>query len=385
MEEGLFTYSIPTRIIYGVHSRLKLGEEVRRLGIKRVLLVTDKGLMKRGIADEMEKLCQREGVGYQIFSDLNYEPTVGTVTEGVRMALEEECDGVIGLGGGSPLDTGKAIAMLVTNGGDFNQLLGRDTLFHLPLPFIAIPTTSGTGSEATRWSLILDEEAGMKRAIGCWEGMPDTALCDPLLTLTKPPDLTASTGMDALTHAIESLVNVNCQPISEAMALQSITLISRNLLKAVKAGDDVGARDGMMMGSLLAALAFNVTGITSVHAISHVVGARCQVPHGVANALLLPYVMEYSYSFAPHRFALISKVMGESLPGTGELEEAWKGVELVKDLLQSIGLTQGLSDYGLTLDGISPLAKEAAESPCNLLNPRPIDEDGIASILEEAL
>lgn len=381
--EGVFIYSIPTRIVYGCHAALSLKEEVLRLGITRALLVTDSGLEKTGISQMIQGELEKGGIAFQVFSGLETEPTLGTINEGLLHSREGGCDGIIGLGGGSPLDTAKAIAMLHPNSGALQDFVGKDALPIPPLPFIAIPTTSGTGSEATRWSLILDEEAGVKLAIGCWESMPDTAICDPLLTLTKPPALTAACGLDALTHAIEALISTSSQDISQAMALKSIALIGKNLRQAVFNGQDIQARDGMMMGSLTAALAFNVTGVNTVHAISHVVGARCRVPHGVANALLLPHVMEYSLPGALDGFALIHRALG-GIPSQDPMEEAWAAVTGIQSLLMDIGLNKGLLEYGLKEEEIPNLAQESALHPMHLLNPQPMDMATIHTILQQA-
>lgn len=383
MGETLFVYSIPTRIVYGCNACCTLQEELLRLGIKRALLVTDKGVAQTAAFSRIQGQLEKAAVSFSVFSHLDSEPTVSTIEEGLRISREEGCDGVIGLGGGSPLDTAKTISMLHPNSGSVQDFVGKDSLPYAPLPLMAIPTTSGTGSEATRWSLILDEEVGVKLAIGCWESMPDTALCDPLLTLTKPPGLTAACGLDALTHAIEALISTNSQDISQAMALKSIALIGANLYQAVMNGEDIQARDKMMMGSLTAALAFNVAGVTSVHAISHVVGARCRIPHGVANAFLLPHVMEHSLFGAVDGLALIYRALGGS-PLQEVMEEARASVDAVQSLLVDIGLNGGLMEYGLQEEEIPNLAREAALNPNHLLNPQPVDVDDISTILQKA-
>ncbi len=384
MQSNAFLYSLPTRIVYGRDTRFQLAERVKELGLKSLLLVTDKGLRETGIVEEMETELQAAGIKYSIFDELSFEPSTGTVEAGVELIKKVQAEGLIGLGGGSPLDTAKAMAVLATSGGQVRDYVGMEKLPRPPLPLIALPTTAGTGSEATRWALITDLEAEEKLAIGCWETMPRYSICDPVLTKTMPPRLTASTGMDALTHAVEALININCQPISEAMALQSIRLIGDNLRRAVARGNNLAARDGMLMGSLTAALAFNVTGITSVHAISHVVGASCGIPHGVANALLLPHVMEYSLMGAPERFALIAEAMGEELTGLTTRERAERSVTAVKGLLEDIGLNQGLERLGFSKSMVSGIAEEALESASNLLHPREMDLKTVTAIINRA-
>jgi len=395
MQDNIFSYKIPTKLVYGLNAVKEIRKEIDNLGMNKILLVTDKGVHEAGILESIEEEITSSGVDYEIFDDIDFEPTVEIVHRGVDFARKMSYDGIIGVGGGSPLDTAKAIAVLVTNEGTVHDYVGVDKYMNKPLPFIAVPTTAGTGSEATRWSLIVDHEREEKLAIGCWDAMPDVSICDPIMTRTMPVGLTASTGMDALTHSIEAFVNTNCQNISEAMAEKSISLISHNLRQAVANGNNIEARDAMLMGSLTAALAFNVTGITSVHAISHVVGAHLGVPHGIANAILLPHVMEFSLIGAPQRYAQIAQLMGENLEGLSLMESARKSVTAVRSLLEDVGITEGLSDYGLSKVGIdeidapkeniSRLATEAAGSSSNQLNPRYITSRDIIHILENAL
>lgn len=394
LNDNIFTYSVPTKIIYGNNSQYELKDELKDNGLQKVLVVTDKGVRKVGLLAGIEKQLAETGLEYQIYDEMDFEPTVETITKGAEIVREKDYDCVVGVGGGSPLDTAKAIAVLATNDGNVKDYVGVDKYQKDPLPFIALPTTSGTGSEATRWSLIVDRNNEEKIAIGCWQAMPDIAICDPQLTKTMPPKLTASTGMDALTHSIEALVNTNCQYISEGMAAKSITLISNNLRQAVANGKNMQARDAMLMGSLTAALSFNVTGITSVHAISHVVGAHLGIPHGIANAILLPHVMEFSLIGAPERYAQIASLMGEKCEGLTVMEQARKSVNAVNSLLDDIDIPHRFKNCEFAGEKIKDLrdpekqmerlAREAASSGSNLLNPRQITAEDIRDILNKA-
>jgi len=293
---------------------------------------------------------------------------------------------VVGIGGGSSLDTAKAVAALATNAGSALDYAGLNKVRNRPLPMIAAPTTSGTGSEVTLWSVFTDDTRAVKVAIGGVLIYPSVALCDPELTLELPAALTAATGMDALAHAIESYTNNNCQPISGALAVEAIRLIGQNLRSAVLNGRDSRSRYGMMLASTMAGIAMNPTRLGLAHALAMPLGSwDLRVPHGVVLAVTLPYVMEFNYVAEPERFVDVARALGESVDGLPRLAAAARAVSAVRDLARDIGIPRGLSEFGVREDHILPVVEEAMKSGNVPANPRRTSAEDLTRILRQAL
>lgn len=383
--DKVYFYKMPTELVFGRGAAKQLGQQIVRLKRNKALVATDQGVVKAGLLAALIESLSDAGIEYTIYDQVESDPSTEMVMRVTELAKSEKCDIVVGVGGGSSLDTAKAIAVMVTNSGDIKEYVGLDKLKEPALPIIAIPTTAGTGSEATYWSVLTDRENKLKAGVGSWYVMPTVAIVDPLLTLTLPPKLTASTGMDALTHAIESYVNLETQPISEAMSEKAIELIARSLRKAVLNGRDVQAREDMIYASLIAAMAFNVTRLGLAHAFVVPAGAYFPIPHGLGNAILLPHVMEYNYLAKPEKFARIAELFQEDIKGLSINDAAKKSVDAVKKLMIDIGITQGLKDFGITEEDLPKLSQEAAKTGNVPVNPRLANADDILEIAKKAM
>lgn len=386
INDKLFTYELPTKIAYGRGAVARTGEEVAALGATTVLIATDSGVQKAGLLPPVVGSLERAGIKAVVYDKVVADSGVDIVTEATQLAKANQCDLIMGIGGGSSLDTAKAVALMVNNSGSIMDYVGMDKFKNDPLPVAAIPTTAGTGSEVTVWAVINDRENIVKTGIGSTKLMPRVAICDPELTISLPPRATAATGMDALTHAIESYVNTATQPISEALAEKSIKLIADNLRLAVANGENVEARNGMLMGSLLAALAFNETRLGIAHAVSQPLAAYYPVPHGVANAILLPNVMEFNLIGNPKKFARIAELMGEQIQGLPLMDAAQKAVDGVRKLMSDIDIPFHFQEV-TTIDEkmIPKIAEDSMPSGNILVNPHRPDINDLIAICKKSL
>ena len=376
----------PTKIIFGLGVANKIGEELSLRKLKKALFVTDEGIYKSGILENLEKSLEREGIKYEIFSEVKPNSGDKIVNKGAQIAKDENCGVVIGVGGGSSIDTAKAISAMVTNPGSILDYEGLNKIKETPLPIVAVPTTAGTASETTLWAVITEEDKKRKMSVGSVMLMPIFSVDDPLLTLTMPPHITAATGMDALTHAIESYVNTATQPISECLALEAIRLIGNNLRTAVAKGEVVEARYSMLLGSLMAGLAFHHTRLGNAHALAMPLGSgKWQIPHGVVNAILLPHVMKFNLVGNLNKFALLAKYLGVKVDSLSTREAAEKSVEAVKQLSSDVNLSQNLSQFGVQKEDLKSIAEEAVKSGNITVNPRRTSVGDLVNICLEAL
>lgn len=381
----MFLYKMPTELIMGKGCSEKIGSKMQELNIQKVFLVIDKGVYKAGVIEGIFYSLQKAGIEFDIYSEIDGEPSTQMIESVTVLVKKNQCDAVIGVGGGSSLDTAKAVACMVTNEGKIFDYAGIGKIKNKPLPIIAVPTTAGTGSEATYWSVLTDKETNFKTGVGGWELMPNVAIVDPLLTKSMPPKVTAFTGMDALTHALESYVCKVTQPISEALAIHSMKLIARSLRIAVADGDNIAAREDMLMGSLLAALAFNVTRLGLAHALVSPLGAHFNIPHGLGNAILLPHVMEFNVMANPDKFAEIAEIFEENTTGLSSMEAGMKSVIAIKKLMGDIGLKDGLKDFGVREENLRQIAEEAIKSGNVAVNPRCTRVEDLIMILQKAM
>ena len=381
----MFTYKMPTELLVGRGSASQLGEKVKSLGCSRALLVTDAGVRASGVLQSLEDSLKNSDIPYQIFSEVEPEPTIQGVAKATTQLKKFKGDIVIGVGGGSAMDSSKAVAVMAVNPGKIFDYVGFGLVKIQPLPIIAIPTTSGTGSEATFWSVLCDKTKNIKASVGGWNLMPTLAIVDAELTRTLPPRITAATGMDALCHAMESYVAKSTQPISEGLSFASMQLIARSLRKAVTKGDDMQAREDMLLGSLIAALAFNITRLGNAHALAIPFGAHFGIPHGVVNGILLPWVMEYNLPAATEKYITIASIFGEKTDGLAPDEAAAKAVVAIKKLLRDIGLTEGLADWKVTEKDLPKIAEEAVKSGNVPVNPRLTTVADLINIARKAM
>ena len=319
--------------------------------------MTDQGLVKFGIAERIIRSVEDAGIILDVYDECEPDSSVETVEK--IAALARDSDVLIGLGGGSSMDPAKAAAILVTNGGSIRDYQGCDKFTKAPLPVAAIPTAAGTGSECTPFAVIADRQRAWKMPIGGTGIMPALAICDPELTWSLPAGITAATGMDALTHAIEAYTSRCTEPISDALAVQAIKLIAHAIRPAVYRGDiDHDARYDMMMGAMLAGYAFTSASLGISHCMAHPLGAQYQVPHGVANALCLPVVMEFNMGAWPERYAEIAGFFGEDIYGMSVREAAKAGVRCVYELLEDMPI-RPLESFGVTEESLEGLADDA--------------------------
>ncbi|MFC4355841.1 iron-containing alcohol dehydrogenase [Chryseomicrobium palamuruense] len=371
-----FRYEIPTKIEFGIGVIESLPKFLNELGGTNVLIVGDPGVLQAGIVDQVIDPIKNSNIPFTVFTDVGTEASIESVDLGIKMAKENSCDLVIGVGGGSALDTAKAIGLMITHPGNIRDYIGMDKVNSSGAPVIAVPTTAGTGSEITRFAVLSDKEAKAKLSIGSMYICPTLAVCDPNLTLSLPPHITAATGMDALTHALESYVNKATQPISEALSIQSMKLISSSLVIAVKQGENIDARADMLMASTIAAMAFNSTRLGLAHALAIPLGAHFKIPHGVVNAMLLPSVMKFNLVGNIDKFIEVAKIFGENLDGLSKRDAAERSVKVIKRLNEDIGIHYRLSDFGVEEKHLEMIAQEAMESGNVPINPvKPTIED----------
>lgn len=379
---SIYFFKTPKKIVYGLGSVKAVGEETAQYG-KRAFIVTGKNSTKKsGALDKVIESLKKSNIETFIFDQVESDPSVDTVERGVKEAKDKEIDVIVALGGGSPLDAAKAIGMMITNSGSVTDYEKKVPEIE-SIPIIAIPTTAGTGSEVTRFSVITDTERKIKMLIGGDAIIPKVAILDAELTITMPPEITAATGMDALTHAIEAYISKAAQPLSTSQALLAIKNISSNLIKAISNGDDIEAREKMMLGQMQAGLAFSNASVALVHAMSRPLGAFFQVPHGMANAILLPKVMEYNRVAVPEKFKDIAEAMGENISDLSIREASKLAVKAIKDLYDETGLPKTLKEVGVTKESIEELAKDAYKSGSTSLNPRKATIEDIISIYKQ--
>ncbi|BAF59032.1 alcohol dehydrogenase [Pelotomaculum thermopropionicum SI] len=372
-------------IITGRGSLKRIADEAKGLGATRVLIVTDPVLLKTGLIERVKEALAPAGLETGIFSGVEPEPRLQIVTECLKAVKEGGYDLIVAVGGGSSMDVSKAASVLMTNPGTINDYLGVNLIPRPGIPVIAVPTTAGTGSEVTPIAILSDVEEQLKKGVVSPYLLPRVAIVDPELTVTMPPAITAATGMDALTHAVESYISVNATPITDILALEAIRLIALNLRTAVANGQDIEARSNMSMASLLAGIAFANAGVGAVHALAYPLGAQFHVPHGVANAVLLPYVMESNLLGALPRFKTMALAMGEKVEDLSDRLAADKFNEAIKLLAADIRIPLHLRELGVTAESIPGMAEGAAKVTRLLANnPRILSVSDIREIYERA-
>jgi alcohol dehydrogenase class IV len=381
------SFKIPNTIITGSGSSKQVGDECQRLNLQKTLIVTDNNQVKLGIIGGVLASLQKSGIAHAIYDGVNMEPVIEYVQEGLEAFRENQCDCLLAVGGGSPMDTAKAVSVMATSGGSIEDYRGIGKVPGKGIPVIAVPTTAGTGSEVTPFTIITDTARDVKMLIGSPFLMPELAIVDPELTIQLPPDVTAATGIDALTHAVEAYVSVKAQPMSDVFCLAAIELIAGNLKKAWADGNDLEARENTMMGALMGGIAFSNSSVALVHGMARPIGAYFHVRHGASNAALLSTVMEFSLEGNPTRYARIAQAMGAEISGLSEMEAARRGAEAVKKLIKDIEIPS-LSELGVDKDKLDQLAPKMSEdaiasgSPAN--NPRKAGKEEIIELYKIA-
>lgn len=359
---------------FGAGCRDTIAVEAARRGFKKAFFVTDKDLIRFKVADKVIEVFEKNGIPYELFSDVKANPTIANVQHGVAAFKASGADFIVALGGGSSIDTAKGIGIVVNNPdfADVKSLEGVADTRHKAVPTFALPTTAGTAAEVTINYVIIDEDAKKKMVCVDPNDIPSVAIVDPELTYSMPKSLTAATGMDALTHAIESYITPGAWAMSDMFELKAIEMIAANLKAAVDNGNDAAAREAMAQAQYIAGMGFSNVGLGIVHSMAHPLGAHYDTPHGVANALLLPYVMEYNAeSPAAPKYINIAKAMGVNTDGMTQEEGVRAAIEAVEKLSLSIGIPQHLHEIGVREEDLHQLAIDAFNDVCTGGNPRP--------------
>ena len=371
---------------FGAGSRKVIAEEVAKRGYKKALIVTDKDLIKFGVADQVIAVLKDANIPYEIFDEVKPNPTVKNVKAGIAAFQAAGADFMIAIGGGSSMDTSKAIGIIINNPefSDVVSLEGVANTKKKSVPVIALPTTAGTAAEVTINYVITDEENVKKMVCVDPNDIPTLAIIDPELMLSMPRGLTASTGMDALTHAIEGLITLGAWEMSDMFETKAIEMIAKWLPKAVENPSDIEARDGMATAQYIAGMAFSNVGLGLVHGMAHPLGAYYDIPHGVANAPLLPFVMEYNKEAAKAKYRTIAEAMGVDTSSMSDDEAADAAVKAVKDLAIRVRIPQHLSEIGVPESGLPTLAQAAFNDVCTPGNPRQTNVEEILAIYKKA-
>lgn len=361
--------------------------KIKFSNFKNPLIVTDKGIRKAGLLEPvLETLKKEAGITkYVVFDDVKPNPTVGNVNCGLELLTKNKCDSILSLGGGSPQDCAKGIALVKTNGGKIEDYEGLDLAMKPQYPLIAVNTTAGTASELTRFAVITDEKRHVKMVITTDMITPLIAVNDAELMFKQPKALTAATGMDALTHAVEAYVSKFASPVTDACALQAIRLIRKHLPTATKNGTDVEAREGMSYAEYLAGMAFNSAGLGYVHAMAHQMGAVYDLPHGVCNAILLPHVEAYNKPVAAKRLCDVGEALGVSMEGKDVNAGADAAVAAIRKLSKEVEIPSGFKQLGAKEEDLPKLAEMALKDICALFNPRDGTKEEVIQIYKNAL
>ncbi|MGI1987276.1 L-threonine dehydrogenase [Shewanella glacialipiscicola] len=378
-------FFIPSVNVLGQGAVDEAISDIKTLGFKHALIVTDKPLVKIGLVGEVVEKLVKSGITSTVFDGVQPNPTVTNVEAGLALLKAHKCDFVISLGGGSPHDCAKGIALVATNGGSIKDYEGLDQSTKPQLPLVAINTTAGTASEMTRFCIITDEARHIKMAIVDKHTTPLLSVNDPELMLKKPAGLTAATGMDALTHAVEAYVSTAANPITDACAIKAIELIQANLINAVDNGQDINAREQMAYAQFLAGMAFNNASLGYVHAMAHQLGGFYDLPHGVCNALLLPHVQQYNAQVVPARLKDIAKAMGVDVSSLSDEQGAAAAITAIKKLSVAVKIPENLTLLGVKAEDIPTLADNALKDACGFTNPKQATHAEICQIFTNAL
>lgn len=372
---------------FGPGAREVLPQEISRMGYKKAFVATDKDLIKFGVADKVLKVLENAGIPYEVFSEIKPNPTVSNVKAGVEAFAKSGADFIIAIGGGSSMDTAKAVG-IITNNPEFADVVSLEGVADTKkksVPIIALPTTAGTAAEVTINYVITDEENEKKMVCVDPNDIPVMAIVDAELMYTLPRGLTAATGMDALTHAIEGLITKGAWEMSDMFELKAIEMIARYLETAVNEPQNAEARNGMAVAQYIAGMAFSNVGLGVVHGMAHPLGAIFDIPHGVANALLLPTVMEFNMPAAIDKYVQIAKAMDVYTPGMSKEDAAQAAVDAVRALAVRVGIPQHLAELGIKAEDLNKLATAAAADVCTPGNPRFVDKEIIQRLYEKVL
>jgi alcohol dehydrogenase len=377
-----FSFELPTKIEYGVGAAKSLVDVIKNENFKNLLLVSDEGVLRSGLLKQVSDALDAHHLKWEVFDRVEPNPKDYNVEEGTEIARRFGADCLVAVGGGSPIDCAKAIAVVARQGGAVRDYEGPGKIGPYVLPLIAIPTTAGTGSEVTFSSVITDSSEKFKFSIKDPKIAPRLALVDPEMTRTMPPALTAATGMDALTHAIEAFTAKAAEPLADAAALYAIELIAIYLKSAVADGDNLEARAGMLLGSVLAGIAFSHSDVAAVHCVAEALGGKYDAAHGVCNAVVLPAVMEYNMEYCKEQYARIAVAMGMTYENIDE--GARQAVMAVQQLAADVHLPE-FGALGVQQNDLEELAVNSFKNGSNIDNPRPMTKDDYLSLFQSLI
>ena len=376
-------YYVPSINLMGAGCLNDLGATVNDLGFKKAFVVTDNFLMSNGVANKVLNVLEEYGIGYEVYSEVVPNPTCKNVHDGLERLKGTDCDFLVSIGGGSPQDTAKAIGILATNGGHIKEYEGVNLSKNKSLPIVAVNTTAGTSSEVTINYVVTDEERHVKMVMVDKNSLATVTVNDPELMVEKPASLTAATGMDALTHAIETIVTPGAYPVSDATALAAVKIIFDYLPRAVENGHDIEAREQMVYAVFLGGIAFSNAGLGNVHAMAHQLGGIYNLPHGVCNAMLLPYVEEENAKYVPEKFVSIANVLGYDVEGKSAQECAAFVVDSMKELAKKVGIPATLGELGVNDVDFDLLAENAMKDICAPGNPVEFTKEQIIELYKK--
>jgi alcohol dehydrogenase len=381
-----FEFFVPTRIVFQEHAvKNRLVEQIMALKVSEIILITDRGVVSAGLLKEVAATLDQARIKYTVFDEVESNPSTDTCIKAFQTAKEIGAGATIAIGGGSAMDVAKAVGILMTNGGDLESYEGPNKFENQMLPMICIPTTAGTGSELTPFVVITIRAKHYKMSIFSIKCLPQVALLDPTLLSTVPPHIAAACGMDALTHAVESFINSSASPITDAYACEAMRLIGKYLRAYVANRENLTAAGAMLVASSLAGVSFGVARLGNVHAMAHPLGGFFDLPHGVANAILLPHVMRFNLLADNGKYKRIAELLGEDTSGLSDREAAKLAIAAVVELSLDIGIPKSLSEVGVTQDLISSMSADAMKSGNILINPRQTTLKDIESLFRAAM
>lgn len=376
---------VSPEIIFGAGCRHNVGNYASTFGARKVLVVSDLGVVAAGWVADVEASLAAQGIDYRLFTQVSPNPRVEEVHQGADVYRAEGCNVIVAVGGGSPMDCAKGIGIVVAHGRSILEFEGVDTIRVPSPPLILIPTTAGTSADVSQFVIISNQTERMKFSIVSKAVVPDVSLIDPETTLSMDPFLSACTGIDALVHAIEAFVSTGSGPLTDPHALEAMRLISGNLVEMIANPDDIGRREKIMLGSMQAGLAFSNAILGAVHAMSHSLGGFLDLPHGMCNAALVEHVVAFNYNAAPERFRVVAETLGLDVRGLNQTQTRQRLVEHLVAFKRSVGFADTLSLHGVSVSDIPFLSRHAMEDPCILTNPRESSQRDVEVVYAEAL
>lgn len=381
-----FEFFVPTKIVFQEHAvKNRLVEQIKAFKVSTIILITDKGVVSAGLLKEALATLDQAGIKYAVFDEVEPNPSTDTCMKAFQAAQAIGAGATVAIGGGSAMDVAKAVGILMTNGGDLESYEGPNKFENQMLPMIGIPTTAGTGSELTPFVVITIRSRHYKMTIFGIKCLPQVALLDPTLLSTVPSHIAAACGMDVLTHAVESFINLQASPITDAYACEAMRLIGKYLRAYVANRGNMTAAGAMLVASSMAGVSFGVARLGNVHAMAHPLGGFFDLPHGVANAILLPHIMRYNLLADSGKYRRIAELLGEECSGLSDREAARLAIEAVEELSRDIGIPRSLKEVGVTPDLISPMSADAMKSGNILINPRQTTLQDIENLFKAAM